>query len=123
MKRPRRLRPGFTLIEVLVALALIAVALAAGTRAAGSLIGNAERLADFTAAQWCADNHLTNLKLTRLFPDVGETSVECLQLGQPYRVTVKVQGLFNPNFRMVDASVSKPDGTPLVRLTAIAPRF
>jgi general secretion pathway protein I len=52
-------RNGFTLLEVLVAIAVAAVALAAGLRAASALSGNAQRLADVVAAQWCADNHLT----------------------------------------------------------------
>ena len=47
---------GFTLIEVLVALAVVAIALGAGVRASAALIDNAERLADVVAAQWCADN-------------------------------------------------------------------
>eukprot|EP01036_Dinobryon_divergens_P021503 gene21503-29512_t len=59
---------GFSLIEVLVAVAIVAIALAAGSRAAGSLLNNAQRLSDVTAAQWCADNRLVNLKLARLFP-------------------------------------------------------
>ena len=56
---------GFTLIEVLVALAIVAVTLGAGIKAAGSLTDNTARLADVTAAQWCADNELTALKLAR----------------------------------------------------------
>jgi type II secretion system protein I len=56
---------GFTLIEVLVALAIVAVALGAGVRAAGSLTDNAERLQLMSAAQWCAENQLTELRLQR----------------------------------------------------------
>ena len=47
---------GFTLIEVLVALAIVAVTLGAGIRAAGSLTNNTVRFAEITAAEWCADN-------------------------------------------------------------------
>ena len=47
---------GFTLLEVLVALAVVAITLAAGLRAAGVVGDNAQRLADVVAAQWCADN-------------------------------------------------------------------
>jgi len=57
---------GFTLIEVLVALAIVAVTLGAGIKAAGSLTNNTQRLADVTAAQWCADNQLTGLRLSGL---------------------------------------------------------
>ena len=47
---------GFTLIEVLVALAIVAITLGAGIKAAGALTNNTARLAEVTAAQWCADN-------------------------------------------------------------------
>jgi type II secretion system protein I len=57
---------GFTLIEVLVAMAIVAVTLAAGMRAASALTDNAARLADVVAAQWCADNQLTKLRRRRL---------------------------------------------------------
>ena len=59
-------RCGLTLIEVLVALAIVAVTLAAGIKAAGALTDNARRLQDVTVAQWCADNQLTALRLGRL---------------------------------------------------------
>jgi general secretion pathway protein I len=51
MTHPAR---GFTLVEVLVAVAVIAITLAAGLRAAGVLIDNSQRLSDVIAAQWCA---------------------------------------------------------------------
>ncbi|MEO6364133.1 MAG: type II secretion system minor pseudopilin GspI, partial [Caldimonas sp.] len=71
MKRSDTAR-GFTLIEVLVALAIVAITLGAGVRAAGSLTNNTTRLAEVTAAQWCADNRLTALKLARQYPDIGD---------------------------------------------------
>jgi len=76
---------GFTLIEVLVALAIVAITLGAGMRAAGALADNAQRLADVSAAQWCADNQLTGLKLAKQLPGIGEADFECLQLGRTYR--------------------------------------
>ena len=76
---------GFTLIEVLVALAIVAVTLGAGIKAAGSLTANTARLADVTAAQWCADNQLTGLKLARQYPDIGDGDFTCEQLGRGLR--------------------------------------
>jgi general secretion pathway protein I len=126
MSRPpsgARLVRGFTLVEVLVAVAIVAIALAAGSRAAGTLIDNAQRLSDVTVAQWCADNRLVNMKLAKQFPDVGESSFECQQRGQTYAVKMLVRPSFNPNFRVVDTNVADARGTPLVRLSVIMPRY
>lgn len=112
---------GFTLIEVLVALAIVAVTLAAGVRAAGALIANSERLAAISAAQWCADNQLTGLKLATVFPDIGTSNFSCEQLGRTYSGTLKVAPTPNPNFRRVDTQMSNDAGVPLLTLSAILP--
>ena len=80
--RPRHQHTGFTLIEVLVALAIVAIALATGVKAAGALVNNSERLAQVSAAQWCADNELAGLVLERQFPGVGDYTFGCEQLGR-----------------------------------------
>ena len=59
---------GFTLIEVLVALVIVAITLGAGIKAAGTLLSNAQRLTEVSEAQWCADNELTELKLAKAYP-------------------------------------------------------
>ena len=118
MKQPR----GFTLIEVLVALAIVAVALAAGLRAAGVLTDNAQRLSDVMAAQWCAENQLTNLRLSRMFPGVGDADFSCEQLGRSYVGKLVTRPTPNPSFRRVDAIVNDVDGHPLLTLSTVLPR-
>jgi general secretion pathway protein I len=110
---------GFTLVEVLVALAVVALALTAGSRAAGALADNTRRLADVMSAQWCADNALANLKLKRQLPGIGDTDFECEQLGRTLAGKLVARPTPNPNFRRVDAVVSDPDGHTLVRLTTV----
>jgi len=110
---------GFTLIEVLVALTIVAVTLGAGIRAAGALTGNAQRLAEVSAAQWCADNQLTALKLTHQYPAVGDGDFTCQQLGRVYAGRLSVRPTPNPNFRRVDANVANEDGEPLITLSTI----
>ncbi|MEF7616405.1 type II secretion system minor pseudopilin GspI [Aquincola sp. MAHUQ-54] len=106
---------GFTLIEVLVALVIVAVALGAGLKAAGSLTDNAERLAEVTAAQWCADNELVVLTTRKgAFPGVGETAFECEQLGRRYRGRLVVRATVNTDLRVVEAVVSDENDVPLV---------
>ena len=110
---------GFTLIEVMVALTIVAITLGAGIRAAGSLTGNTQRLADLSAAQWCADNRIIGLKLAHLYPDVGDSSFSCEQLGRTYAGTQIVRPTPNPNFRRVDAQIFDESGNPILTLSTI----
>jgi general secretion pathway protein I len=110
---------GFTLIEVMVALTIVAITLGAGVRAAGSLTSNTQRLSDMSAAQWCADNRLTSLKLAHIFPDVGDTTFSCDQLGRNYAGKQVVRPTLNPNFRRLDAQVFDDSGNPILTLSTI----
>jgi general secretion pathway protein I len=114
---------GFTLVEVLVAVAIVAISLAAGLKAAGALTDNAQRLTDVVNAQWCADNALTNLKLGKQFPGIGDTDFECHQLGNDYKGKLVTRPTPNPNFRRVDAVISDTAGLPLLTLSTVLPRY
>ena len=114
---------GFTLIEVLVALAIVAITLGAGIKAAGSLTSNTARLAEVTAAQWCADNKLTELKLRQQFPATGDGDFTCEQLGRTYSGKLIVRTTPNPNFRRVDARILDDNGTTLLLLSTILGRL
>ena len=113
---------GFTLLEVLVALAVTAIALGAGFRAADAINQNAVRLEAVIAAQWCADNQLTALRLSRTFPGVGDADFACEQMGRSYPGKLITRPTPNPSFRRVDAVVSNEEGQPLVTLTTVLPR-
>ena len=113
---------GFTLIEVMVALAIVAVTLGAGMRAAGSLTGNSQRLADAIAAHWCADNQLTALRLAGAFPDVGDASFSCEQLGRTYKGQQVTRPTPNPFFRRVDAVVADENGGTILTISTIVSR-
>jgi len=123
MLRTARRGAGFTLIEVLVALAIVALALGAGIKAAGALVASSQRLADISAAQWCADNQLVDLKLARQFPGIADTDFACEQLGRSYTGKLSVRPTPNPNFRRVDALVADESGQPLLTLSTVLPRY
>ena len=114
---------GFTLIEVLVALAIVAVTLGAGLQAAAALTRNAQRLGEVSEAQWCADNQLAALRLSRQFPDVGDIELECRQLGRVYLGKLIVRPTPNPNFRRVDATIPDEQAVPLLTVSTVIGRF
>ena len=114
---------GFTLIEVLVALTILAITLGAGIKAASSLTSNAQRLAEVSAAQWCADNQLVAMKLAKQFPGVGDSDFTCEQLGQTYRGKLVVRPTPNPNFRRVDAQVQDELDQTLLVVSTILGRY
>ena len=113
---------GFTLIEVLVALTIVAITLGAGIRAAGALTGNTQRLADVSAAQWCADNQLTGLRLSGLTPPIGDSAFSCVELGRSYGGTLAVRPVANPNFRRVEVQVADDAGQQILTLATVMPR-
>lgn len=97
---------GFTLIEVLVALAIVAIALFAGTQATSALARSSQRQTDLLLAQICADNALYAIRLARQMPSVGESNSECSQAGRGFNVQLKVNPTPNPSFLRVQANVS-----------------
>ncbi|WHZ12697.1 MAG: General secretion pathway protein I [Burkholderiaceae bacterium] len=118
MKRTR----GFTLIEVLVALAIVAIALAAGTEATMALTRHAQRQSDVLLARLCAENVLVRARLARRLPGVGDSSEICEQAGHAFNVAIRVRPTPNPNFQRVDARVSD-GGVPVLALSTIVGRF
>ena len=113
---------GFTLIEVLVALGIVAIALVAGVQATTALTNNALRQSDVLLAHVCAENELVKVRLSRQMPGVGETSVACEQAGHSFSVTVNVLPTPNPSFRRVDAQVMN-GASPVLRLSTVVGRF
>lgn len=114
---------GMTLIEVLVALAIVAITLSAGIKAAGGLTLNAQRMSDLTLAQWCAENQITALKLGKIYPPVGDSDFSCQQLGRTFPGHMVVRPTPNLNFRRVDAQVMDEQEQPIVKLSTVLSRF
>lgn len=63
---------GFTLIEVLIALAVIAISLGAILSTSGSQAQQAAYLKQKTIAHWVAMNEITKLQISNAFPDLGD---------------------------------------------------
>ena len=117
---------GFTLIEVLVALSIVAIALMAGLRSTDALSRNASRQSTQWLAQICAENEFTRLRLSRQMPSVGVSTASCPQANLDLRVTLHVQATPNPSFRRIDATVdwvTDTSTTPVLQLATVLGRY
>ena len=113
MTRPR----GFTLVEVLVALAIVAVALTAGMRAVAQSADGATTLKERTLALWVAQNRLARAELAA--PARGVTEGGETQAAVRFAWRQTVSNTANPAFRKVEIVVARPDAPDyaLARLT------
>ena len=122
-QRARAFSRGFTLIEVLVALAITDIALMAGWRAISQLTHNSQRLLQVQLAQLCADNTLGELRLSGQWPGIGTTQSSCRQAHLAFSVLISAQATPNPNFRRIDVQVSDASsGYTLVNVSTILGR-
>jgi len=113
---------GFTLIEVLVALGIVAIALTAGLQATTALTRNALRQSSVLLAHLCAENELVKVRLSSQMPSIGDSNMNCEEGGRIFAVTVSVLPTPNPSFRRVDAQVFEAE-VPVLRLSTIVGRF
>ncbi len=106
--RCTRHAPGFTLIEVLVALAIVSVALLAALRAAGQATSAVEELRLRLFAGWVAENRLAEHRARGDWLGLGIGRGEQSQGGVDFVWREEVIGTPNPAFRRVDVFVSAP---------------
>ena len=123
-QQPNRVQPaqGFTLLEVLVALGIMAIVLMAGLQASGALTSMAERQRTQWLAQLCAHNALAQVRLATTMPPLGQQTLTCNQWGQAFQVTLQVDSTPNPSFRKVQAVVGNGTYTWL-QMSTVVGRF
>lgn len=100
---------GFTLLEVLVALVIIGLALAAAMRGAMSLTNTAEYSREKLLALLSAENQLIELRLARQRLEPGEELLPCEQGGIAFTCAQAVKPTPNPFFRRVEVRVFRLD--------------
>ena len=118
MKRAR----GFTLIEILVAVAVLAIALSAILSGMTHYASTASRLKQKTIALWVAHNRLTELELQSAPPALGNSDGDVSMASQQWKWFVEVKATPDPRLRRVDIRVqaNETEGT-LATLSAFFP--
>ena len=99
---------GFTLIEVLVALTIVAVALAAGMRSVARSSDAATLLKHRTLALWVAQNRLAAAQLANPWPAPGIRAGGAEQARTQFVWHETVEGTPNPAFRKIEITVADP---------------
>ena len=120
MRDPKRRTRGFTLLEVLVALAILSGTLILAYRVMSGAISAEERSERWTAASFLGEAILREAVST--FPEIGETEGRFTGQDNVYRWKRSVKGAAHPDAREVDVTVSwgEEDRAEAVALAGIA---
>lgn len=96
---------GFTLIEALVAMTIIAVALVASLKAAGNLNVEQHNLLKRQYAHWSANNFANHIRVSGVFPNIGRFQGPCNQANFEFLCKVNIEKTPNVHFRRIEISV------------------
>lgn len=105
-ERSARRQRAFTLVEVMVALAIAAISLAAVAAAVSQMADAANAMQQRTYANWIAQNRITEMRLANVVPEVSETNGDVSFAGLEWTWTATVSETGVENLYRVDVAVS-----------------
>lgn len=100
---------GFTLLEVLIAVAVLAIALGAAVHSAGTVANTAAYLRSRTIGDWVARNRILKLQLADTWPSVGESDGNVKMAGERWHWHAKVSDTPDPDMRKIEVTVRPRD--------------
>lgn len=98
-------KQGFTLLEVLVALAILAIALAAVIKTTTENAENARYLRDKTLAQWVAMNVLTEIQVRGEWPALGRNDGQAMMADHEWYWTMQISETVDQELRRLEIQV------------------
>jgi general secretion pathway protein I len=98
---------GFTLIECLVALFIIAVVLASSTKVIGLSIADVHDSFSRQVANWISENEYNQFRLDEIYPEIGTKTKNITMGGIDFITTITVIATPNQYFRRIDISVAE----------------
>lgn len=116
---------GFTLLEVMVALAVVAIALAALIRGGSQSALTAAHLRDKSFAHWVAMNRVAELRLQPQWPATGESRGDEEMAKRRWYTLAKVSATDDADVRRLEVEVrtsEEKEAPVMARVTAFLPR-
>ena len=114
----RRASAGFTLVEILVALAVLAIALTATAHALGNAVDTTASLRERTLARWVAEDRLAEIELKNEWPVLDTKEGDATMGGRKFHWIQETGVTPVAKLRRVVVGVVLPGGNvPLVSLT------
>lgn len=116
----RHMSRGFTLLEILIALAVLAVAMGAIIKAASDYTTGLSHLRDRTMANWVARNVLNEFQVNNDWPSVGERKGDMEMGHYEWRWLANISQTDEPELRRLDVEVLRPDDDPDSPVTVLS---
>lgn len=123
--KSRRCWGGFTLLEVMIALAVLAIALSAIITGVSRYANNAAYLRDRTFAHWVAMNKIAEAQIAKEWPPIGDTKGTTVMADGEWSWEVNVTKTEDADVRRMDVKVYEGEGkkNPLAVMVAYAGRL
>lgn len=110
---------GFTLLEVMVALIIVALGMLGAIQAVSQSASNSGYMRDKTLAHWVAMNRLTQVRLQKTAPPVSKTSDEVEMGGRRWKWTMEVKQTAVETMRRIDVTVRPQEAPETTRLASV----
>lgn len=110
---------GFTLVEVMVALAILAVASASLVKVASQALQQSGGLEERTIAYWVATNTLSEMRLQRDQITLGERTEVVIMAAREWEVSVSVSDTSDADLKRADVKVKLKSNSNVMSLASL----
>lgn len=100
---------GFSLLETLVALSILAISLLSAFRALSVSTQSTYAITEAMIGDWVAENRLNELRAFKIWPEPGNTQGIVIQAGKNYTWRQETVSTQNPLIRRVNIAVFNPE--------------
>lgn len=121
----KKKQSGFTLLEVMVALFIVAVALGGAVKVIGNAASNSTRMIDKTFANWVALNQIAKLRISNEWPKTGEQKGDSEMAGRKWAWVQESIKTDDDNIRRIEMSVwleEDQKSSPFVTVVGFLPK-